>query len=197
MIAPTAVIGPAVRLGERVSVEDYCVIGANGETAGDSTTLIGDDSLIRAFTIIYPGNRIGGNFRTGNRASIREHNEIGDNVSIGTMTVIEHHVTIGDGVRIHSGAFVPEYSILKRNSWIGPGAILTNARFPRSPEVKDNLVGVTLEEDAIVGANSTLLPGVTVGAGSLVGAGSVVTSDVPAGMIVAGCPAQVLRERPY
>jgi acetyltransferase-like isoleucine patch superfamily enzyme len=75
--------------------------------------------------------------------------------------------------------------------------VLTNARYPKSPGVKDALVGPILRKGAKIGANATLLPGVEIGAGSLVGAGSVVTRDVPPGVIVAGVPAEVIREVHY
>lgn len=198
MIAATAIIHPGVELGENVVIEDYCVVGVppRGESAV-RRTVIGDGAVIRAMTVIYAGNVIGAGFQTGNKANIREDNVIGDHVSIGTLSVVEHHVQIGDGARIHTQAFVPEYSVLGDESWVGPHAVLTNARFPQSPGVKNDLRGPVLERRAIVGANATILPGVRIGEGSLVGAGSVVTRDVPAGVIVAGIPAEVVREIHY
>ena len=191
-------IHPGVRLGERVIIEDFCLIGVpSGRANNPQETLIGDDAVIRSFTVIYAGNVIGARFRTGNKANIRENNTIGDDVSIGTLSVVEHHVRIGNGVRIHTQAFVPEYSVLEDECWVGPQAVLTNARFPRSPGVGENLAGPVLERRAMVGANATVLPGVRIGAGSLVGAGTVVTRDVPAGVIVAGVPAEVIREIHY
>ena len=75
--------------------------------------------------------------------------------------------------------------------------MLTNARFPQAPDVKETLAGPVLEQGARIGANATVLPGVRIGAGSLVGAGSVVTRDVPPGVIVVGVPAKVIREIHY
>ena len=124
---------------------------------------------------------------------IRESNDIGDDVSIGSGTVIEHHVTIGHGVRVHSGAFIPEYSILEEGCWIGPCVVLTNAKYPCSPEAKKNLKGPTVRRGAKIGANSTLLPGVVVGEGALVGAGSVVVRDVAPHTVVAGSPARFIK----
>lgn len=202
MIAPTAIIHPNVRLGRGVVVEPYCIIGCPpaGTRETDVETVIGDGAVIRAFTVIYWGNRIGARFQSGNKANIREHNVIGDDVSLGTLSVIEHHVEVEDGVRIHTQAFVPEYTRLKRNSWIGPNVVLTNALYPQSPNAKNDLRGAVLEENARVGANCTLLPGVRIGRNSLVGAGSVVTRDVPDGWVVAGNPARKVKtidELPY
>jgi len=197
MIAETAIIHPNVELARDVVVEDFCVIGAPFKGATDEKTLIGEGSVIRSHTVIYAGNRIGRNFQTGNKANIRELNLIGDDVSIGTLSVVEHHVRIEDGVRIHTQAFVPEYTTLCRGCWIGPNVVITNAKYPRSPNVKDELVGAHVGEDAKIGANSTLLPGVRISEGALVGAGSVVTKDVDPKMIVAGNPATPIRRSFY
>ncbi len=93
--------------------------------------------MIRSHTVIYAGNTIGRNFQTGNKVNIRESNRIGDNVSVGTLSVIEHHVEIADNVRIHTQVFMPEFSVLEEGCWIGPNVVLTNAKYPLSPGVKD------------------------------------------------------------
>jgi len=197
MIASTAVIYPGVTLGKNAVIEDFCIIGAPFGGQQGQPTVIGDDALIRSHTVIYAGNVIGSHFQTGNKANIRELNSIGNNVSIGTLSVIEHHVHIEDDVRIHSQVFVPEYSILKRGAWLGPQVTLTNAKFPKHPDAKNDLRGVVVGENAKIGANATILPGVSLGSGSLVGAGSVVTKDVKPGEIVKGSPAVGFRQIHY
>lgn len=202
MITESSKIYPNVTIGKNVVIEEFCLIGLppNGKLSGELSTVIGDNAVIRSHTVIYAGNKIGNNFKTGNKANIRELNEIGNNVSIGTLSVVEHHVKIEDGVRIHTQVFIPEYTVLKKNCWLGPNAVLTNAAYPKSPNAKDQLKGCIVEEDAIIGANTTLLPGVMIGKDSIVGAGSVVTKDVDAGTVVAGNPAIFLKnksELPY
>jgi acetyltransferase-like isoleucine patch superfamily enzyme len=195
-IAETARIYPNVVIGANVVIEDFCVIGCPplGANPGELETVIGDNAVIRSHVVIYAGNRIGKNFRAGHKANVREHNRIGDDVSIGTLSVVEHHVQIGSGVRIHTQVFVPEHSILMEGAWIGPNAVLTNAKYPNFLDTKKHLIGPTIGQGARVGANATILPGVVVGRDSLVGAGAVVTRDVPAGKIVAGNPARVTGE---
>ncbi len=187
---------PGVQLGENVTVEDYVIIGkpSAGKKPGDRETVIGDRTLIRSHTVIYMGNVVGTNCQTGHHVLIREENIIGDSVSIGSHSIVEHHVTIEDDVRIHSQAFIPEFSILKKGCWIGPNAVLTNARYPQSPRAKENLEGPTIGEGAKIGANATILPGVRIGENALVGAGAVVTKDVAPGTVVAGNPAVVINE---
>jgi len=191
-----------VTLGAGTTVEDFCIVGSppRGASDGSLPTVIGDGSVIRSHTVIYAGNTIGRNFQTGNKVNVRESNRIGDNVSVGTLSVIEHHVEIADNVRIHTQVFIPEFSVLEEGCWIGPNVVLTNAKYPASPGVKDRLVGPIIRAGAKIGANATLLPGVVIGENALVGAGAVVVRDVPPGTVVAGNPARVIRhvsELPY
>jgi len=184
-----------VLLGHGSVLEDFCIVGTPPRNArdGELQTIIGEGAVIRSHTVIYAGNIIGRNFQTGNKVNIRESNRIGNDVSVGTMSVIEHHVEIGDKVRIHTQVFIPEFSILEEGCWIGPHVVFTNARYPLSPGVKDSLQGPVIRKGAKIGANATLLPGVVVGENALVGAGAVVVQDVPAGAVVVGNPARVIR----
>lgn len=195
-------IYPGVHLGKECHFDPFVLIGihAPGDAEFPPETSIGERAFVRSHTIIYSGNRIGARFQTGHNVLIRELNHIGDDVSIGSNSVVEHHVTIGDRVRIHSQAFVPEYTTLEADAWIGPNVVLTNAKYPRSREVKQNLRGPLVRRGAMIGANATILPGIEIGQRALVGAGAVVTHDVPPQMLVAGNPARIIRplaELPY
>jgi acetyltransferase-like isoleucine patch superfamily enzyme len=185
-----------VQFGDETIVGDFVIVGQppRGKRAGELETRIGARAVIRSHTVIYAGNIVGDDFQTGHGALVREENQIGNNVSIGSHSIIEHHVTIGNGVRIHSNVFVPEYSILEDDCWLGPNVVVTNARYPRSKNVKENLKGATIKRGAKIGANATLLPGVIIGENALVGAGAVVVDDVPNGAVVVGNPARVVKQ---
>ena len=184
-----------VRLGENPTIGEFAIIGAppRGKKPGELETRIGARAVIRSHTVIYAGNVIGDDFQTGHGALVREENQIGNNVSIGSHSIVEHHVKIGNGVRIHSNVFVPEFSILEDECWLGPNVVVTNARYPRSKNVKENLQGATIKRGAKIGANVTLLPGIVIGANALIGAGAVVVRDVPDGAVVVGNPARAIK----
>ena len=177
-----------------VTIGDFVVLGEppRGREPGELETLIGARAVIRSHTVIYAGNHIGDNFQSGHGVLIREANEIGDDVSIGSHSIVEHHVKIGSGARLHSNVFVPEFSVLEDECWLGPHVVITNARYPRSPKVKEQLQGATIKRRAKIGANATLLPGIVVGENALVGAGAVVVEDVPPNAVVVGNPARVI-----
>lgn len=191
-MATTIILHPALVLGQDVIFGDYAIIGEppRGCQPGELETRIGDHSLIRSHSVIYAGNRIGSHFQTGHHVSIRELNQIGDKVSIGTGSVIEHHVSIGNNCRFHSQTFIPEYTICEDDVWIGPNVVLTNAKYPSAPNTKELLSGIIVKKRAKIGANVTVLPGITIGENALIGAGSVVTKDVEAGAVMAGSPAK-------
>lgn len=202
MISKSSIIYPGVKLGKNCIIDDFAIIGATpkGYETGELETVIGDNAIIRSHTVIYAGNRIGCNFQTGNKANIRELNTIGNDVSVGTLSVIEHHVRIGNGVRIHTQSFVPEFTKLEDECWIGPNVVITNAKYPKSKNVKNELQGAHIKRYAIIGANCTLLPGVIIGEHALIGAGSVVTKDVLENAVAIGNPARVIKyigELPY
>jgi acetyltransferase-like isoleucine patch superfamily enzyme len=184
-----------VVIGAGSNIEDFCIVGTppRGKREGELPTTIGSKAILRSHTVIYAGNRIGDHFQTGNKVNIREFNEIGNNVSIGTLSVVEHHVRIGNGVRMHSQVFVPEFTVIEDDAWLGPNVVITNAKYPLSPGAKENLAGPVVKKGAKIGANATILPGIVIGVNSLVGAGSVVTKDVPDNAVVAGNPARLIK----
>lgn len=152
-------------------------------------TVIGDHAVLRSGTVLYCDVKIGHHFQCGHTVLIRERTTIGDNTAIGTASVIEGNCTIGNDVRIQSMVFIPTHTVIADGVFIGPAAVLTNDRYP--PTGKPELKGPVLEDRVVVGANATILPGISVGSGAVVAAGALVTRDVPPGMMAIGAPARV------
>jgi acetyltransferase-like isoleucine patch superfamily enzyme len=150
---------------------------------------IGNNAVLRSGTILYCDVIIGDNFQTGHNVIIREKTGIGNDVAVGTATVIEGQCRIGNNVSIQSMVYIPTDTIIGDNVFIGPNTVLTNDRYP--PTRIGGLKGPRIMQGAAIGANVTLLPGVTVGEGALVAAGAVVTKDVPARTLAIGTPAAI------
>nr|MBN2277701.1 transferase [candidate division Zixibacteria bacterium] len=190
-----------VRIYDNVSIGDGSIIygpavlgqPARGKSDGEISLAIGRNAVIRPFTVIYAGNKIGDDFQTGQGASIREDNIIGDNVSVGTNAVLEFENKIGNNCRIHSGCFLEMVS-LGNFIFIGPNTVFTDDPHPMNcPKYKECGGGAIVSDYAKIGANCTFLPAVKIGTGALIGAGSVVVSDIPEMMVAAGNPARVIK----
>lgn len=150
--------------------------------------IIGSDATIRPGTIIYDDVIIGDGFSTGHNAVVRELTEIGDDVLVGTNTTIDGNTTVGSHVSMQTGVYVPSETTIGNHVFLGPCAVLTNDPYPLREDV--DLEGPVIEDHASIGANATLLSGVTVGRGSFVAAGAVVTEDVPERTLAVGVPAR-------
>ncbi len=197
------VIYPNVKIGSNTIIEDYVILGKTSVNTKKKDILkIGSNAILRTGTILYTGTTIGKNFQSGDHARIRENNMIGNNVSIGSNSIIECDSKIGNNVRIHSLCFIPEYTILEDDVWMGPGVTITNVMHPPCPVFKERgkemklkcIKGPIIRKGAIIGAGTILLPGIEVGEGAFVAAGSVVLDDVKPHTVVAGVPAKKISE---
>jgi UDP-2-acetamido-3-amino-2,3-dideoxy-glucuronate N-acetyltransferase len=154
--SPLKLIAPSVKLGERVKIFDF-------------TNLYGC--------------------------------EIGDDSKIGTFVEIQKGAVIGRRCKISSHTFICEGVTLEDDVFVGHNVTFINDRFPRATaggrlqtEQDWKCESTLVKKGASIGSSVTVLCGVTVGENAIVGAGSVVTKDVPANVIVAGNPARVVRK---
>jgi UDP-2-acetamido-3-amino-2,3-dideoxy-glucuronate N-acetyltransferase len=116
--------------------------------------------------------------------------KIGTNCTIGENVFIGKNVEIGNNVKIQNNVFIPEGVIICDDVFIAPSVVFTNVKCPRALR-KQEYVPTIVSRGATIGANSTIMCGIGLGAFCLVGAGSVVTKDVEMFILVYGNPAQV------
>ena len=124
-------------------------------------------------------------------AHVMEGARVGADCNIGEHCFIEKGVVLGDRVTVKNGVAVWEGVTAEDDVFIGPNAVLTNDLRPRSKVYHEAVTPTLLKRGASIGANATMLCGVTVGEYAMVGAGAVVTRDVPAHGLVIGNPARV------
>lgn len=139
------------------------------------STDIGEGTRIWAFAHVLPGAKL------GRDCNICDH------------VFIENAVTLGDRVTVKSGVQLWDGIHAEDDVFIGPNATFCNDPFPRSKAHLDEYPETTIRKGASIGANSTILAGLTIGRHAMIGAGAVVTSNVPAHAVVVGNPARVVR----
>lgn len=139
------------------------------------STSIGQNTNIWQFTVVL------------------SHAIIGENCNICAHCFIENEVSIGDNVTVKSGVYLWDGIQLADNVFIGPNATFSNDKYPKSKEYPESFLQTKVEQGASVGANATILPGITLGENCIVGAGAVVTKNVPPNAVVVGNPAKVTR----
>lgn len=120
--------------------------------------------------------------------------KIGKECKIDSFVYIEEGVVIGDRCKIRPFVFIPSGVVIEDEVFIGPNVTFTNDKYPKVSG-KWELLETRVKKGVSIGANSTILPGVTIGTNALIGAGSIVTSDVPLCGIVAGNPASIIGYR--
>lgn len=120
---------------------------------------------------------------------ILENAQIGSNCNICSHCFIESDVKIGNNVTIKCGVQLYDGITIEDNVFIGSNATFTNDKYPKSKNKNWELQKILIKEGASIGANSTILPGITIGKNAMIGAGSVVTKNVPDNAIVKGNPA--------
>lgn len=134
---------------------------------------------------------IGANTNIWQFCVVLEKAVIGDHCNICSHCFIENDVVIGNHVTVKCGVQLWDGITIEDHVFIGPNVTFTNDKYPRSGNRDFELKRTHIKAGASVGANATLLPGITIGKGAMIGAGSVVTKDVPDGATVYGSPAVI------
>ena len=140
------------------------------------STNIGDNTNIWQFCVVFPEAKIG----TG--------------CNICANVLIENEVVVGNDVTVKSGVQLWDGVTLEDNVFVGPNVTFTNDLFPRSKNPDWKLSKTVVKKGASIGANATILCGITIGENAMIGAGSVVTKDVPSGEVWVGNPARFFKQ---
>jgi acetyltransferase-like isoleucine patch superfamily enzyme len=216
-IGPGVSIGKGTRLGSFVVIHADTVIGENVQVGDNSvvgklpmkaaiSTLkdielppaeIGNNSIIGTCTAVYRGAKLGEGVLVADQASVREDVTVGKFTIVGRGVAIENDTRVGNYVKIETNAYITAHTVIEDRCFIAPMATMSNDNFlGRTKERFKYTKGPHLKKGARIGANATLLPGITIGEDAVVSAGAVVTKDVPPRKIVAGVPAGLFKDTP-
>ncbi len=200
------IIHPDTIIGNNIRIDDHAVVGKLPMKAALSAItqeqalppcLVEDGVILGTFVVVYRGCTLGKNVMVADLASVRENAEIGEFTIVGRGVTVENKVRVGKRCKLETEAYITALSEIGDGCFIAPEVTFTNDNFlGRTKDRFKYHKGVTMRRGARIGANVTVLPGITIHEDALVAAGSVVTKDVPARKIVMGTPARVLRDVP-
>lgn len=191
-IGAYSLIHDNVHLGDNSVVGPYCILGEplsgyyNNSSYVNPRLEIGANSVIRSGTVLYAGSSLGDRFECGHQAIIREKTKAGIRCRISTFAYLQGECEIGDYVTIYGHVRVATGTKLGNYVWVNAYTHFTNDRTPPSQD----LVGVTVDDFAIIASRVTILPGVHIGKDAFIGSMSLVRFDVPDETFVAGVPAK-------
>jgi len=192
-------------IGPGCSIADHAVVGKPPQLAASSTAsrdelaglVLGAGCIVGSHATIMTGTTFGDGCVVADRALVRERCAIGDRVVVGSGATVENDTSIGSRTRIQTGAYVTAYMTVEEDVFIAPMVVTTNDNYMGRTERRfAERAGATIHRGARVGGGAHILPGIDIGEEAFVAAASVVTRDVPAGCVVMGSPARVVREVP-
>jgi UDP-2-acetamido-3-amino-2,3-dideoxy-glucuronate N-acetyltransferase len=147
--------------------------------------------LIHSSAIIDAGAQIGAGTHIWHFCHVMPGAMIGKNCNIGQNVFVDNNVFIGNGVKIQNNVSVYNAVTLQDDVFVGPSVVFTNVINPRSfIERKNEFKSTLVKKGASIGANATIVCGITIGEYAMIGAGAVVTKDVEAYALVVGNPAK-------
>jgi UDP-2-acetamido-3-amino-2,3-dideoxy-glucuronate N-acetyltransferase len=149
----------------------------------------GSDPMIHPTAVVEEGAKVGDGARIWHFAHVRSGARIGNRTIVGKSVFVDTTAVIGEDCKVQNFVSIYAGVTLENEVFVGPSAVFTNDRYPRATGHWD-LVPTLVRRGASVGANATILCGVTIGEWSAVGAGAVVTRDVDPHRLVVGNPAQ-------
>jgi acetyltransferase-like isoleucine patch superfamily enzyme len=197
------VVHAGTAIGDGCVIDDHAVLGKRPRLAGGSSARgevsgleLGERVTVCAGAIVFAGARVGEAVVIGDQSFVRERTSVGAASVIGRGSVVDNDARVGARVRVQTNVYLTAFTLVEDDVFIGPGVTTTNDHTMARHATDEALRGAILRRACRIGGGAVLTPGVEIGEEAYVAAGAVVTRDVPAGAVVMGVPAQVVREVP-
>ncbi|MCH7422829.1 MULTISPECIES: acyltransferase [Shewanella] len=187
-IGPFTVIHENVYLSSGCRIGAYCELGLPSPLAAEKELKFGKNCNIRSHNVFYSGSKIGDSLNTGHYVSVRENSIIGDGCQLGNRSDVQGDCVIGNYTKCHADVHIGKMSRIGNYVWLFPEVLLTNDPTPPSTD----LIGVTIDDFAVLAAKVLVLPGVSIGKDCVVAAGSVVKENIPEGKLASGNPIKII-----
>ena len=200
VIREGTVVGDTVRIDDHASLGKHPMKAANSATTKDQELpplTVGELCIVGTGVVLYRGAAIDAKVLMADLATIRENVTIGRGTIVGRGVTVENFCSVGRYCKLESECYVTAYSTPEDRVFVAPGVVTSNDNcVGRTQERFKHFKGVTVKKGGRIGAGTVTLPGVTIGEDALVAAGSTVTKDVDPRTIVMGKPARPLRPVP-
>jgi acetyltransferase-like isoleucine patch superfamily enzyme len=190
-------------IGDGCFIQDGAVLGKVPSLSPTSTAkrgelaplVLGAGCVVSTGAVVYRGTTLGAGCILGDYAGVRERCVLGERVVVGRGSVVENDTTIGDFTKIQTNVYITAYMKIEERCFIAPCVQTTNDNFMGRTEKRHALIkGATIRRGARVGGGAVLCPGIEIGEEAFIAAGAVVTKDAPAGKVLMGVPARVVRD---
>lgn len=200
VIHADTIVGNDVRIDDFASLGKLPMKAANSATTKDQELpplTVGDLCIVGTSVVLYRGAVVDCKVLMADLCTVRENVTVGRGTIVGRGVTIENFCSVGRYCKLESECYLCAYSTLEDRVFIAPGVVTSNDNFVgRTQERFKHFKGVTVKKGGRIGAGSVTLPGVTVGEDALVAAGSTVTKDVDPRTLVMGKPARPVRAVP-
>ncbi|MFE3982722.1 MULTISPECIES: DapH/DapD/GlmU-related protein [unclassified Priestia] len=199
IIGHNTVILKGTQIGNNVEIGSNCVLGIQPGSnkrmrkisQNYNQLIIKNNTKIGNVVSIYLGTLISENVFIGDHASIRENVSVEEGTVIGRAAIVELNSRIGKNCTIQTLVYITGDTIIEDNVFIGPCVSMSNDKYMGAREY--TLIGPYIKQEAKIGNNASLLPGITIGKRTIVGSGAVVTKDIGDDEVFAGVPARRMK----
>jgi UDP-2-acetamido-3-amino-2,3-dideoxy-glucuronate N-acetyltransferase len=147
--------------------------------------------FVHETAVIDEGAQIGDGTKIWHFCHVMSSSLIGENCILGQNVMVANNVVLGNGVKVQNNVSIYNGVEIEDDVFIGPSVVFTNVKVPRSfIERKDQFLKTQIQKGATIGANATIICGVSIGSYAMIGAGAVITKDVKAYALMVGNPAK-------